>query len=290
MLAIPEVVDYSTNFKILYHTCATSKEYEDVSLEDYLSCLKGTLSDKIGIDILKKHKMIVKDDNEKTLREYSIYKTLLFDCSHKDKTYHLCDGSWYLIDQNLIAELKSSLDPIFLNTHEVLCACKHKREDEYNSSAAKSAPESFSVFCLDKENIAPDKVSAVEPCDLICIRNDCIELIHNKKSTRSSNLSHLFSQGYVSAFLLSTEPKSKNNLLKLLKNSEQFEDKIKKDKYAVVYGIISHKPRDSKSDALPFFSRINLSRTAHQLKSMKISTYVYLINDETEKTNSASKQ
>lgn len=290
MLAIPEIVDYSTNFRILYHTFTNSQEYEDVALDDYLSCLigvNGTLSGKIEVDVLKKHKMIVKDENGSRLREYSIYKTLLFDCSHKSKTYHLCDGSWYVIDQNFIDDLKNSLDPIFLNNHEVLCECKQKREDEYNIVAAENAPEDLNVFCLDKMNIAPKHVSAIEPCDLICIRNDRIELIHNKKSTRSSNLSHLFSQGYVSAFLLSTDAESKDNLLKLLDNNKQFEDKIKKDKYTVVYGIISHKPSELRSDALPFFSRVNLSRTVEKLKSMRIATYVYLIDDETERTLSA---
>lgn len=106
--------------------------------------------------------------------------------------------------------------------------------------------------------------------------------MHNKISTRSSLLSHLFNQGVNSAVLLlrSTEAKEK---LKGLVESESLKERIDNDKYHVTYGIISNKRPDMKSDSLPIFSRISLLRCVRNLKLMRIPVSVYLIKDNVDR-------
>lgn len=174
------------------------------------------------------------------------------------------------------------LDPIFIDAHAVLCECNQKLEGDYNNEATNLASEELEASCLDTKSISPRGERAVEPCDIIALKGDSVELMHNKISTRSSLLSHLFNQGVNSAMLLlrSTEAKEK---LKGLVESESLKEHIDNDKYHVTYGIISNKRRDMKSDTLPIFSRISLLRCVRNLKLMRIPVSVYLIKDNVDR-------
>ena len=205
----------------------------------------------------------------------------MFDCKHDDKTYHLCEGNWYEIDTNFIERLKTELDPIFVDNHDILCECNQKREDEYNEYVESRSPEN--VRCLDKSSIAPQGQRNVEPCDLIAVKDNMAELIHNKISTRSAYLSHLFNQGVNSVILLRQNAEAKNKLKELVGHDPSLEEKINNDRYHVTYGIITKKEKEKKSDALPIFSRISLLRCVKTLKLMKIPTTVFLIKDSIDR-------
>ncbi len=278
-LAIPEIIDYSTNFKIKYRGAyRMSEEFDDVYIGNYRSYLneRGVEVDEVAT--FNKHTLNVFDDNGQPLRSYSIYKSLLYDCTLNDKTYHLCEGAWYEISSDFMAKLKSELDPIFIDQHEVLCECNQKLEGDYNDYASNVAPAEFDVHCLDTTSIAPQGEKAVEPCDIIALNGENVELMHNKISTRSSMLSHLFNQGVNSVILLMQSPESKEKLKSLIE-SENIRERIIHDKYHVTYGIISNKRRDMKSDSLPIFSRISLLRCVKNLNLMRVPVSVYLIKD-----------
>lgn len=279
-LGIPDIVDYSTNFIVKYRGATRqSREYDDVYIGNYREYLNERQINIDDISYFTKHSLCILDENGNILQTFSIYKSLLFDCTHNNKTYHLCDGCWYEIDTNFIERLKTELDPIFADTHNVLCECNQKREDEYNKYAKDCSPDELEVYCLDKCSIAPRGQRNVEPCDLIAIKNGFAELIHNKISTRSAYLSHLFNQGVNSAILLRQNAESKSKLKELVEHNNSLEERINNDQYQVTYGIISNKRKNLKSDALPIFSRISLLRCVKTLKLMKIPATVYLIKD-----------
>lgn len=281
-LGIPEIVDYSTNFRVKYSVATKhSKEYEEVDISNYREYLGECHVDIDNVSLFGKHTLCILDENENLLQTFSIYKSLLFDCKHGDKTYHLCEGNWYEIDTNFIVRLKTELDPIFVDDHDILCACNQKREDEYNKYVEGRSPEN--IRCLDKSSIAPQGQRTVEPCDLIAVKDNTAELIHNKISTRSAYLSHLFSQGVNSVILLRQNAEAKNKLKELVGHNPSLEEKIDKDQYQVTYGIITNKTREMKSDALPIFSRISLLRCVKTLKLMKVPTAVFLIPDNVDR-------
>ncbi len=283
-LGIPDIVDYSTNFKVKYRGASRpSNEYEDVYIGNYREYLNERNVEIENISIFNKHFLCILDENGSPIQSYSIYKAFLFDCTYNNKTYHLCEGEWYEINTNFIDRLKSELDPIFIDEHAILCECNQKREDEYNIHAQRNSPID-EVYCLDKKSIAPQGQRNIEPCDLIALKNNMVvELIHNKISTRSAYLSHLFNQGVNSVIILQQSPEAKEKLKDLIEHNRNFEEKINNDQYHVTYGIISNKNKELKSDALPIFSRISLFRCVKTLKLMKIPINVYLIKDNVDR-------
>lgn len=279
-LGIPDIVDYSTNFKVKYRGAAKrSKEYEDVCIENYIEYLNERQINVDSISYFTKHFLCILDENGNILQTFSIYKSLLFDCIYNNKTYHLCDGCWYEINTNFIERLQTELDPIFVDTHDILCECNQKREDDYNTEAQRCSPMELTVCCLDKSSIAPQGQRDVEPCDLIAVKNNMAELIHNKISTRSAYLSHLFNQGVNSVMLLRQNAEAKDKLKELVRHNRSLEERINNDLYQVTYGIITNKAKELKSNALPIFSRISLLRCVKTLRLMKIPTTVFLIKD-----------
>lgn len=282
-LAIPEIINYATNFKVKYRGASRmSEEYDDVFIGNYRDYLTKRGVEIDNVELFNKHTLNVYYENEQQFHSYSIYKSILFDCQLNDRIYHLCEGEWYEINFDFIAKLKSELDPIFVDAHEVLCECNQKLEGDYNNDATDLAPDELEARCLDTKSISPHGEKSVEPCDIIALKGECVELIHNKISTRSSLLSHLFNQGVNSAMLLlrSTEAKER---LKDLVESESLKEHIDSDKYHVTYGIISNKRRDMKSDSLPIFSRISLLRCVRNLRLMRIPVSVYLVKDNMDR-------
>lgn len=283
-LGIPDIVDYSTNFRVKYRGAAKrSKEYEDVYISNYREYLKECNVNIDDVSLFGKHTLCILDENGSILQTFSIYKSLLFDCTYNDETYHLCEGHWYKINTNFIERLAEELDDIFVDTHDVLCECNQKREADYNIEAQKCSPKELHVCCLDKCSIAPQGQRNVEPCDLIAIKDNMAELIHNKISTRSAYLSHLFNQGVNSVTLLRQNAEAKNKLKELVKHDHSFEEIINNDQYQVTYGIITNKVKGMKSNALPLFSRISLLRCVNTLKLMKIPAKVFLIKDNVDR-------
>ena len=135
---------------------------------------------------------------------------------------------WYEINSDFIDKLKMELDPIFVDDHNVLCECNQKLEGDYNQEATALSAEELHAHCLDTESISPRGEKAVEPCDIIALKGDSVELMHNKISTRSSLLSHLFNQGVNSAMLLLQKPEAKA-ILDSLGRGEQVNARINED-------------------------------------------------------------
>lgn len=284
VLAIPEIFDYSTDYKIKYSGEGKSDlEFTDVYLKGYREYLLDRQHE--SIDVVEKfnaHKLRILDENDLLIKEYSIYKSFLFDCELDNKVYHLCDGEWYFIDNDFIRKLSTELDPFFTNAHEYLHQCEKKREDEYNNSVKDSYPN---VLCLDKKNISPNGQYQIEPCDLLYVNNGYLELAHIKISTRSSSLSHLFNQGINSVELLRRNEDARIKLKGLIDDNPLMVSYIDEGKYCVSYGIITKNDIRRKSKSLPIFSRISLLRTVNALKTMNVPVQIHFIYDNVDRKN-----
>jgi uncharacterized protein (TIGR04141 family) len=281
VLAIPEIIDYSKPFKVKFSGSGRSnKEYEDVYIGAYRDYLRETKTSIEDVNDFRRHKMQIIDENGYKIKEYTIYKSFLFDCEIDKEHFHLCDGEWYLIKTDLIQKLSDAINPYFVENHPLLPACVYKLESEYN----QSIPNIYkNAFCLDGKNISINGQTMVEPCDILVEESGEVHLIHVKRSTRSSSLSHLFNQGANSVELLRKETESKEKLKELVGNNPELSELIDNEKFKVVYGIITNKAMNNSNDRsknLPIFSRISLSRTLSYLKMMRIPCSVYLIPDE----------
>lgn len=288
VLAIPEIVNYSKQFKVKFSGAGRSdKEYEDVYIGAYRVYLSDTEANIEDIDSFRRHKMQIIDENGSKIDEYSIYKSFLFDCEIDDEHFHLCDGEWYLIKSDYIRKLSNVLNPYFDDNHPLLSTCTYRAEKDYNKSISDNHEN---AICLDGKNISPAGQTEIEPCDIIAKEGEEAHLIHVKISTRSSSLSHLFNQGANSVELLRMEAESKEKLKNLVSNDPDLCELIDGEKFKVTYGIITGKARanpDDRSKNLPIFSRISLSRTLNALKLMNIPCSVYLIPDEADRRGEA---
>lgn len=277
VLSIPEIIDYTASFKIKFNGAGRSNsEYNDVYIGAYRAYLEERdITEVIDINIFNKHHMSIVDENGTLIKQYTIYKSFLYDCEINELTYHLCEGEWYQIDTDYIKRLENALNPHFLDAHSLLHQCDSKREDEYNISVKDA---NINVICLDKKNISLAGQTQIEPCDLITLLEDKVNLIHIKISTRSSSLSHLFNQGVNSIELLRMEETSREKL-KALVNNHNFDSLIDNGDFSVTYGIITKKDSIGKSRKLPIFSRISLLRAVNSLKLMNIPCTIYFIYD-----------
>lgn len=61
------------------------------------------------------------------------------------------------------------------------------------------------------------------------------------------------------------------------------ESMINDKKFSVIYGIITPKIKNNKSENLPLFSRITLLRVVNNFKLMRVPVSVVFIKDEADR-------
>jgi uncharacterized protein (TIGR04141 family) len=126
------------------------------------------------------------------------------------------------------------------------------------------------VAVVDKQLVRlPTYGSPIEPCDLLTSQR---HFIHVKRRTHSSTLSHLFAQGLVSGRLFAGDPIFRaafrglvqdNDLAALLPDARPAISD-----YEVAYIVVAGPGRHVPSQALPFFSLVNLANTARDLRTL----------------------
>lgn len=267
-ITAPEVVSWD-NISGFSFTRSKNTIYPTLTIEDYFNSLG---SDSITLNTLKAHKLFIYG-TDSTEIQYSLYKSLYFECVDSNKTFILFSGDWFEIDNDFIAELDQALalipisDLEFPTVHIWTHGDKEKIESEgaYNERAAILN----SYHLLDKKLIkSRTTTSAIELCDLMTNDKQFIHVKHKKGG--SSGLSHLFAQGYVAAEVtISDKEFRKKARIKLREIHTNLDsliplNGIKSTDYEVVYLILGDE-NDTVKSALPFFSKINLVKAFDNL-------------------------
>ena len=276
-LAPADIVEWRDIEGFNYTKGKTTITYPELELDDYLEVLRTMVAD-LSIEDLKRHSVRVRFAGSEVFQDqWSVYDCLVWDTEFKSKRYALFDGRWFEVDQTyakrvdrFVRDLVSS-DPVLPEGR------LGDSEETYNKSVADSQPARFALF--DRERIKPsDAKSPIEFCDLMSIDR---QLIHVKKRSSSATLSHLFSQGSVSAALFLADEATRSGIRSTLK-------KLKKNaylslipterpvaaNYEVVYAVLT-KNSSKWPPALPFFSGVNLMHHANQIRNLgfKISLH-----------------
>lgn len=289
-LSVPDILDFGDGLWGTFSGGGTGKVYDDIFIERYYEYLDEVEIDlnTVGIDDLKRHQLVLTNDDGSVVRDrHSIFKSLVFDTTLNEasETYHLCEGNWYLIDSDYVARLRAFLDPLCQDT--LLPDFNHADEGAYNLAAAAAKA---GRVCLDKTNISPAGQKQVEPCDVYEVANDRAVLHCVKISTLSAQLSHLFNQGTNSVNLMRSEAEALQKMQVLVGSGLTEAEKdvlvapLINDKLRVVFDIITHKDKESKSDNLPLFSRISLMRCMKELKRMGIEAEYSFVPDRSPKS------
>jgi uncharacterized protein (TIGR04141 family) len=231
----------------------------------------------LDVDDLKSSHLIAnyEDGNE---ARWSIYRCFTGQLQLGSQTYLIDDGHFYLVEESYLTQLDADVSQVPRWSH-ALPSWPGKtpvpdgvKPDEgyYNETTASMFDN---IVSLDEKLVRiTDRSEPVEVCDLLTAEGD---LIHVKRKTGASAMSHLFAQGTVSAELLLTSHEFRAGALARLHAAitarqpslppstvtpleRLFAAAPEPQQLAVIYAIAADWKNDSLSETLPFFSKINL--------------------------------
>lgn len=284
-LTIPDIVDYEAEGLISFAGAGRSDYFDDVYIKHYREYLEGAglARPEFDLERLKRHKLQLLNDDFVVVHSYSIFRSLVFEASAAgDHTYHLSDGVWYRVATDLLDRLKVHLEPHWRSS--TFPAFGGPNEGTYNEQLA----EGVNGCCLDKTSIAPQGEFGVEPCDVLRLVDDRIELIHVKIGTTSDRLSHHFNQGVNSLTLLVEQEEARQRLASLVADRSggtcppDVLDALEHRRFAVSFAIVTHKDEAGHSDNLPLFSRLSLRRQLRAITRTQTPAKFEFVKDTTE--------
>ncbi|MFY2558568.1 DUF6119 family protein [Corallococcus terminator] len=264
-LATPEVIDWSDSPGLSFSTEADPTPRHDLLMEDYLKTKDG---EEVSIAELKRdHVQVHSGAANAPVSKWSVYDSIVFEAEEKGEVFVLSGGDWFRVAKNFADEVRGRVGGIKKSTLVLPPAKSTDREDDYNIQAAKSGK----FILMDKKNsFVSEGKTSIEVCDLLTKDR---QFVHVKRKTRSSTLSHLFSQGVVSADAFWMDPRfrshARNHVLKThptLKNLIP-EERPNPAEFEVVFAVIT-KNHPKWPHSLPFFSQLNLSYAHDRLERM----------------------
>lgn len=218
------------------------------------------------------------DDGGRVLVVARADKWLEANVSVDSRRFFLMDGDWFEIgadyvraSRDAIVRLFPAVPAVSLPEWSLTAGCA---EFDYNSYVAARSQGQY--LCLDKNRAVRDPLgvrSSLEICDLLGPDN---ELIHVKRAKGSEPLSHLFSQGLVSAQSLIAGPPSVLErfvgTVAALPHGRTLPGDFKPRK--VVYAILMENGKHLTPDTLFPFSQATLAHAARILGTYGVDVEV----------------
>lgn len=269
-LAMPENLDWED---IGYFLIAPTRkhQYEELDLDEYLA-QDATDIAELSINRLKQRKVSVKFiRNPNVDSRWNLYQCLVSEQRINGVLYALVEGRWFSIADSLVEQVDHAIAAIPTSSVALPAGLVGEHEGDYNVRAASSVA---GLTLLDTKLVHPDGATTkIEFCDLLSADGS---LVHVKRKSRSSTLSHLFAQGLVSAAALvdgamrdrvrtviqqaagSSDPRAWLDLI------PPGDSPLERDQITVTYAILANSTATGV-EWLPFFSRLNLMQTTRQL-------------------------
>lgn len=274
--AVPEIVKWE-DIKGFYFGHQTTVLKDDLDLIEYKQYIKRKKDAIFNIEKLKQSHIYAKNAKENGyLYCWDAFQCLNAELELDGKTFMLINKNWYEINKDFQDETNKKFENYFNKKSGLnFIDCNYKDENTYNKELSRQK----NLICLDRNNVFyGDGQSQIEVCDILDENNK--KLIHIKKYSGSSVLSHLFSQGLVSMQLLIRDKK-------FLKKVEQKISSLKGTpfsfngnarEYDVVYGIITKSGKQYLN--IPFFSKVNLNSVCDRLcQEMNVNVYFDVIKN-----------
>lgn len=275
-MAMPDPIDWSdiNAFRI----AGTRKvEYDDLDLDEYLTQLGSGIS-SFTPQVLRSRGVALQFSRGSDFeRRWSLYQCLVSEQRIGDQLYVLIEGRWFEVSSTLSERVDAVMGALKRAPIKLLPSTRGEHEDDYNRRLAQAADADR--VCLDAKILRPTgAASGIEFCDVLSRDGT---LVHVKRKSRSSTLSHLFAQGVVSATTLLGDPEFRGRLRELIasgvgKDGIPWDDVIPgpqdvpdRERFRVSYVVIANSTRPGTS-WLPFFSKLNLMQSVKTLQNMGI--------------------
>lgn len=263
-MAPPERVDYEDMAGYRYPGERRGRDdiHPDLDFSDYLAAVGGSTSVE---ELKREHVRLISAGTEDTARSWTAFSCLVFEPRLGGRAYVLSSGKWFQVDVDFVADVEERLGRIRVVDIALPPALTGEAEGTYN---ARVAGEVLGVVLLDKVPFKPRGArTTIEIADL-AIGN---RLVHVKRKTASSTLSHLFAQGRISGETLKADQAVREALLtKLQEEGHPMADLFSAERMPprsveVTYVIVASNA-DELPGALPFFSKLNLVRSREFLE------------------------
>lgn len=268
-LAMPENVDWQDidEFQI---NGTGPHIYDELDLDRYLNEL-GIGTQEIDLPRLKRRKVSVRfNRNDDFDDRWKLYQCLVSEQRIGEKLYVLIETRWFEVSTDLVSEIEEYLKRLGVSQTNLIPAEYGEVEKSYNARLAESSPDD--LLLMDRQNRSPGGSSdVIEFCDVLAKSG---EIIHVKRKSQSSTLSHLFAQGTVSARTFISDSTFRQKIRQIVKDKRPRdahewldlvpEGPLDRSKYCVSYVVVTDNQANG-TDWLPFFSRLNLMQQAKML-------------------------
>lgn len=298
VISIPEMLDWDLISGFSF-TRSKANIKPTIESSDYFTNLDvGSLS----IDSLKRDRLFVFDSKEEDA-EYKVYDCVYFEIKDSKKTYILFSGVWYEIADGFVDSIDKALSkikvacldfPKVYTWEETPTKGKNKgkvvekieTEGDYNERAASEK----GYFVLDKKLVKSGRTTtSIELCDLLTVDSQFIHVKHRKGG--SAGLSHLFAQGNVAAEIMLGDREFRKAARSVIRNkvSPKVVETVPLEKFEstdveVVFLILGEDSRSLKEN-LPFFSKVNLTKTFENLTQKGFKVTIAGVDKEAKPTS-----
>lgn len=275
-LAPPEIVDWDRVAAFRYHfdrkrRGGGSVLHPDLRIVDYAAGLRRTGAlDTLEAGELRRTRIFAVDGDESEQAKWSVWSCLVGEFKIGAATYLLDEGEFFVVSRDYMGELNGFVNQIPEATLPLPNTTPSTIEGVYNENASV---QSSDLLLLDRKTVRlAGRTTPIEICDLLSKSKD---LIHVKRHLGSSDLSHLFAQGLVSAELLQSSIEFRTavrqKILEASGGSNGFnfltDASITTSDFRVVFAIAARWKGRRLADALPFFSKVNLREVTTNLTS-----------------------
>jgi len=259
-LGEPEIVDWENQIGYSFNMQAKTPRFIVLSFNDFLNYLDGEIP---SVEIMRNTMIHINNNEYQSIKHWSVYRCLYAEIKYGSDNYILRNGVWYKVNTDFVESVDRYLNSVLQSYTFKFPIYSQDREEDYNIHVSTNEEN----FCLmDKNNIKiGGPYDKLEHCDLIRNGN---EFIHVKLYRSSSTLSHLFSQGFVSAEAFIKDTWYRSQLNPKLPSSIKLKDPTIRptpSNYTIVYAIATEKDLPKE---LPFFSKVTLKNTLKTLKAL----------------------
>lgn len=283
-MAPPEIVDYQEGCLLHYNGFGSSgTNFHSLSIEDYVAELNRCGFDGTIDDVRERHHIRAKAPDAEVFKvHWRVYQCFTFETDHRAEgvtnSYVLFSGQWYCVERNFKRQVEARFQSIpRLNiigpTH-----CRNERE-----LIAYLEENRADLLCLDQVKINPQGVryANIEPCDFL---SNAKQFIHLKDGHSSGPISHLWSQGVVSAEALVSDADFRRKLRSVVRARRraalallpEINGRVVRADYTIVYGIMRKPYRNGDLD-LPFFSKVSLQAAVDRIEQLDIPVALEII-------------
>jgi len=167
-LVVPDIINYDDNVCATFTGAGAGLLYDEVHIGLYYEYLeeRGVSVAGITIETLRKHALVLTDEDGRGRDRFGLYKALIFDVNVHNVLYHFSDGAWYKVDPGYLKKLTDYVDAAWVPA--VLPDYTNETEGEYNEAVGNTRPM---TICLDRSDISPSGETADRAMRLVFARS-----------------------------------------------------------------------------------------------------------------------